>query len=142
MKPVAQRAPRPKHDPKFYADARALSLSMVRLHRELMVLRQQDYERVSGPVSPMKLFDLLLNDPFFAWLRPLSTATANLDELLATESDREPYRAFAASLRPMLDGDSGTEFGASLAAYAERPEIIQVLSAARRALGEFARGLH
>ena len=142
MKPVIQRAPRPKHDPKFDADARALSLSMVRLHRELMVLRQQDYERVSGPVSPMKLFDLLLHDDFFAWLRPLSTATANLDELLATESDREPYRAFVSSLRPMLDGTSETEFGASLADYAERPEIIVVLSAARRALDEFARGLH
>ena len=53
------------------------------LHRQLMEEARRAYEREAGPVGGATAFlNLLMQDPAFQWLRPLSRAMADLDELL------------------------------------------------------------
>lgn len=138
MKPVYRRPPRPSHDPDFAAKAKQLSRALLALHRELMLAAQREYEVLSGPVPPLKLLDLLMNDPWFAWLRPLSTATAQLDELFDTETDRAPYRSLVKELRVMLEAAAEDHpFAERFPRYRELPEIVLASTKGRRALEEF-----
>jgi hypothetical protein len=52
------------------------------LHRLLIELCRRDYERDHGTVGAVQLLQLLVADPFFAWLRPLSSLIASVSELL------------------------------------------------------------
>ena len=142
MKPVYQRKSRPAHDPEFVAAARGLSRALLAVHKELLERARIDYERTHERQTPTQLWNLLIEDPFFAWLRPLSAAVAQLDELLATEADRAPYRSLAAEVRRMLtSGDPADRFAAPYSRFLQVPEVIEVHVAARRALEGFETAL-
>lgn len=64
------------------ASLRALSERLLRLHRLLLDRERFAYESRYGAVPPHDLFNLLLNDEAFAWLRPLSQMVARIDELV------------------------------------------------------------
>lgn len=138
MKPVYQRMPRPQHDPEFAARAKALSRAMLELHKELLDTVRGEYERRHGPQAPLQMWNLLVNDPFFAWLRPLSGMVAQLDELLATETDRAPYRQLLGDLDHMIgSGDPAHPFAGSYARYLQSPEIISAHGSVRSAAAQF-----
>lgn len=60
----------------------ALSRALIRLHKALLDSERTTYERVHGRIETNgAFFQLVLNDGWFAWLRPLSQAIAQLDEL-------------------------------------------------------------
>ena len=142
MKPVYQRKQRPAHDPEFAGAARALSRALLAVHKELLERARIDYERTHGRQTPAQLWNLLIEDPFFSWLRPLSAAVAQLDELLATEGDRAPYRSLAAEVRRMLtSGDPTDRFAGPYSRFLQVPEVIEVHGAARRALEGFETAL-
>ena len=138
MNPIHQKKQRPQHDPDFAGAARGLSRSLLALHKELLELVRIEYERMHGRQTPAQMWNLLVGDPFFAWLRPLSGAVAQLDELLATESDRAPYRSLASGLREMLERDDPEHpFAGAYARWRQAPEVVGPHVAARRALETF-----
>jgi hypothetical protein len=58
------------------------------LHKTLIDSERAVYEADVGPVqSPHHFFQLLTNDPWFAWLRPISQLIVVIDEVLDA---REP----------------------------------------------------
>ncbi len=58
------------------------------LHKALIIAEQLTYERINGRVaSTGQLLQLVLNDPWFTWLHPLSQLVIRVDELLDAESD-------------------------------------------------------
>jgi len=58
------------------------------LHKALIIAEQLTYERINGRVdSTGQLLQLVLNDPWFTWLYPLSQMVIRVDELL--EDDME-----------------------------------------------------
>lgn len=58
------------------------------LHKALIIAEQLTYERINGRVgSTGQLLQLVLNDPWFTWLHPLSQLVIRVDELL--EDDME-----------------------------------------------------
>jgi hypothetical protein len=61
---------------------RALSERLTRLHRLLLDRERLAYEAQHGAVPSRDLFNLLLHDAAFAWLRPLSQMIARIDELV------------------------------------------------------------
>lgn len=125
MKPVYQRMPRPPHDPEFETRAKALSRALLELHREILTLVRRDYEATRGTQSPAQMYQLLIGDPEFEWLRPLSRSVADLDELLASETDRAPYRSFTARIRGMLfaEGDEDP-FSAGYGSVRQHPDVV------------------
>jgi hypothetical protein len=85
---------------------------LLHLHKALLDDERIAYERVHGRIPSNGAFlQLVLNDAWFAWLRPLSQSIATLDEL--SESDDaascDPIPALLASVQrlliPMEDGE-------------------------------------
>lgn len=67
-------------------DLRALSYALRVLHQRLLASTQKDFEKLHGRVANAgELLQLAINDPLFAWLRPLSQQMAALDELAAAD---------------------------------------------------------
>jgi hypothetical protein len=57
--------------------------SLLALHKILLELERVRYERANGRVNDMfQLLNLTINDPAFAWLRPLSALIVQIDEKL------------------------------------------------------------
>src|SRR3954468_13129465 len=53
------------------------------LHKALIASERVGYEEAFGAIgAPSNFLNLLLNDPWFAWLRPLSGLMAVVDEAL------------------------------------------------------------
>ncbi|MGH7183122.1 MAG: hypothetical protein ACREJN_14235 [Nitrospiraceae bacterium] len=62
--------------------------SLLGLHKALILAEQVTYERINGRVtSTSQLLQLVLNDPWFTWLHPLSQLVIRIDELLDDESE-------------------------------------------------------
>ena len=86
--------------------------SLLGLHKALIVAEQLTYERINGRVgSTGHLLQLVLNDPWFTWLHPLSQMVIRIDELLDDELELttvevEHYLAeLRALIRPSEEGD-------------------------------------
>jgi hypothetical protein len=82
------------------------------LHKTLVELVRADYEKRHGrPIGgPVQLFQLLTQDPFFAWLHPMSALMAEIDELYDQKEPIEP--ADVDAVRKTLEGlvgDRGQE---------------------------------
>jgi len=82
-----------------------MSRALLRLHKALLDDERLAYERVHGRIASNGAFlQLVLGDPWFAWLRPLSQLMVTVDEL---DESREPaapddVAALLASVRTLL----------------------------------------
>jgi hypothetical protein len=58
------------------------------LHKALIVAEQLTFERIYGRIdSTGQLLQLVMNDPWFTWLHPLSNMVVRIDELLDDETN-------------------------------------------------------
>src|SRR6478672_7956865 len=85
---------------------------LLALHKALIIAEQLTYERINGRVgSTSELLQLVLSDPWFTWLHPLSQLVIRIDELLDDESELllvevEHFLIEARALiRPSEEGD-------------------------------------
>jgi hypothetical protein len=60
--------------------------ALVPLHRTLLEWERTAYERVHGRMGAADLLRVIVADPQFAWLRPLSELIARIDALLDAEA--------------------------------------------------------
>lgn len=57
--------------------------ALLELHKVLVESERASYEQTMGAIqSPNQLLQLLINDPWFAWLHPLSLLIVAMDEAL------------------------------------------------------------
>src|SRR5688572_31487117 len=82
------------------------------LHRALIASERVGYEEAFGSIgAPANFLRLLLNDPWFAWLRPLSGLMAAVDEAidgkepLTQRRTEELLKAARDLLRPDEEGE-------------------------------------
>ena len=101
------------------ADAAAQRLTtlrngLLRLHKNLLDLERAAYERdVARIQGPGQLLDLVLNDPWFAWLRELSQFVVVVDETLDEEepaTDADADRLIAEARRLISPGENADGF--------------------------------
>src|SRR3954466_12995981 len=79
----------------------AIRNALLPLHKILLELEleRQRYERTNGRITDMfQLLNLTINDPAFAWLRPLSALIVEIDEKL-DDKDNPLSAAQAAAFR-------------------------------------------
>jgi hypothetical protein len=61
---------------------------LLRLHKTLLDSEQVTYERIQGRIgSSGHLLQLVMSDPWFAWLRPLSHLVVRIDEMMEAEQE-------------------------------------------------------
>jgi hypothetical protein len=63
-----------------------LRQALLRLHKTLLDWERSGYERIHGRQTSNDLLNALLNDPQFAWLRPISQLIVRIDELLGDKT--------------------------------------------------------
>ena len=69
----------------------ALREALFHLHKTLLESERRSYEAAFGQISsPYQFLHLLNNDPWFAWLAPVTRLVASVDELLDA---KEPLTA-------------------------------------------------
>lgn len=56
---------------------------LLRLHKALIDAERAVFERDNGPMSNGRFLQALIQDPFFAWLRPYSGLIVEIDEAFA-----------------------------------------------------------
>ncbi|HWN09596.1 MAG TPA: hypothetical protein VNO50_10070 [Pyrinomonadaceae bacterium] len=118
---------------------RAVRTVLLSLHKTLLDFEREAYERERRKISnSYEFLNLVMSDPWFAWLRRLSELIVEIDELLANrESPRETTGAALISqsrilLTPLETGD---EFQRKyFTAMQQSPEVVL-------AHGEFAKAL-
>lgn len=70
----------------------ALRRALLGLHKTLVYSERRTFERVVGRVSTSgELLQLVIHDPWFVWLRPISALVVEIDERL--DSDEPPTMA-------------------------------------------------
>ena len=87
---------------------------LLRLHKTLVDSERRAYEARAGATSNGQFLQLLLQDPFFVWLRPFSGLIAAMDEALAEAEgvSAEDAGAFLAQVRALIgppDANTGGE---------------------------------
>jgi hypothetical protein len=117
------------------AKIRAIRTALLHLHKALIDVERTRYGREHGtPIeSPHQAFQLLMKDPWFAWLRPVSELIVQGDERLAEDRPIAPdeAEAYAAQSISLLQQDAGgadfrREYNRSLQ---EQPDIVVAHSA-------------
>jgi len=99
----------------------ALATGLRHFHSALLDFAKGEYEFLHGPVGgPFALYALVMNDPSFQWLRPLSGLMATLDEVL-DQKDTALTDRNVADVRQalgLLFADTDTRFADFRAGYA------------------------
>ena len=89
-------------------------LALLRLHKRLLDAERLRYERHHGRIeSGGLLLQLVINDPWFAWLRRLSELVVEIDERLDGEEPLpdDDARALIEQIGSLLEADPhGDEF--------------------------------
>ena len=83
------------------------------LHRALIDAASAEYSASVAPVSgPTHLLRLLQEDPFFEWLRPLTSIIVDLDTMSRTDFERTDVDAIAARLERHFGNTADADFSA------------------------------
>ena len=72
-----------------------LRKALIRLHKTLLDWERTAYDRVHGRTTGHPLLQVILTDPQFAWLRPLSELIVRIDETLDNDVADIPGEADA-----------------------------------------------
>lgn len=92
----------------------AVRRALMQLHKAILDVERNAYEREHGRVAPGELLQLLMHDSWFGWFRPVSELVVQLDELLDSEEPctekeaQDLLREIRSLLRP---AEAGEEFG-------------------------------
>ena len=92
-----------------YEKLRTLRSLLLKLHKALLDAEQDSYERVHGPItSKGELFQLVISDEWFDWLRPISQFIVRIDETISSKEPVSPNQlhVLLAAARDLLPLES------------------------------------
>ena len=121
--------PRQPEDTANRQPLQELRDALLELHKALIESERTVYETNVGPIqSPHHFLQLLANDPWFAWLRPISQLIVAMDEALDAE---EPLTSDGVdalmneSVFLLIPAERGGEFGERYMAALQRdPHVV------------------
>jgi hypothetical protein len=105
-----------------------LRQALVPLHRTLLEWERAAYERVHGRMGAAEILKVVVADPQFAWLRPVSELIARIDEVLQGDAPdvRVDVDALITHARTLVAPDEeGTPYARRYhAALQEVPDVV------------------
>jgi hypothetical protein len=99
---------------------RDVSKLLLPLHRALIDLAKEDYAFAVAPVKPSQLLQLLTDDPFFAWLKPVTSLIVDIDEMARTDFEAADVAAIAERLDRLFGAKAEGEFSAQYVPMLQR----------------------
>jgi hypothetical protein len=91
----------PTHDknplpPEVRNRLNQIHAALLALHKELLDFERGRYEKIHGTIgSAGHVLSLVINDPWFQWLRPMTAVITQIDELLSSRAPVQPGAADA-----------------------------------------------
>ena len=84
-----------------------LRKALLHLHKTLLDWERAAYERIHGRASASELLKVIVEDPQFAWLRPISELIVRIDETVDKEAEDTPadVNALVARARAVVAAD-------------------------------------
>ena len=117
------------------AALRDLSRTLIPLHRRLIEETKADYVFAYAPVdSPAQLLGLLQSDPFFEWLKPITTLIVDIDEMVRVDFEPAAAEQIAARTEAMFGSEADATFTARYVPILQRDVDVAIGHAAIRKL--------
>jgi hypothetical protein len=103
--------------------------ALLRLHKTLLDFERYGYERAHDKIAnSYALLQLVMSDPWFAWLRQLSELIVEMDELLAAKETPQEATAVALIQQASIlltPSETGGEFQKKyFTAMQQSPEVV------------------
>jgi len=102
--------------------------ALVPLHRTLLEWERAAYEKVHGRKGAAELLNVIVGDPQFAWLRPVSELIARIDDILQSDAPdiRVDVDGIVTQARVLIAPDEeGTTYARRYhAALQEVPDVV------------------
>jgi hypothetical protein len=113
----------------FAEQLKLLKEALLTLHKVLIDSEKVEYEKSFGKVeSPNRFLELLIRDPWFAWLHPLSLLAVSIDQFLDAEDPAKAVdlQLIQKSIRELLQVEEGGHgFGSNYFEALQRdPDVI------------------
>jgi len=103
------------------ASLREIRKHLLPLHRALIDSSGADYSANVLPLSgPTHLLQLLQDDPFFAWLKPLTALIVDIDTMTSTDFESADAGAIAARVERLFGNVADSEFSAKYVPILQR----------------------
>ena len=119
---------------------REVSKALLPLHRALIDAAKEDYAFAVAPVKPSQLLQLLTDDPFFAWLKPLTSLIVDIDEMARTDFDAADVAAIAGRIDRLFGARAEEAFSGQYIPMLQRKVDIAIGHAALRKAAAGLRG--
>jgi hypothetical protein len=119
---------------------RELSKALLPLHRALIDAAKDDYAFAVAPVKPAQLLQLLTDDPFFAWLKPVTALIVDIDEMARTDFERADVTAIADRADQLFGAKSDDAFARQYVPMLQRDVNIAIGHATLRKAAARLRG--
>jgi hypothetical protein len=115
------------------AALRDLWKHLLPLHRALIETAREEYIAAVAPVAgPTHLLQLLNEDPFFTWLKPLTAVIVDIDEMSRTDFDKPQLDALTSRVRTIFDTEADAAFAARYLPLLQRDVDVAIAHAAIR----------
>jgi len=112
---------------------REMSRHLLPLHRALIESARADYAATVAPVNgPGHLLQLLNEDPFFAWLKPLTSLIVDIDEMARVDFTPGEFDAIAARIERLFGTAPDAEFSGHYVPLLQREVDVAIAHAALR----------
>ncbi|HEY0143079.1 MAG TPA: hypothetical protein VGF48_19440 [Thermoanaerobaculia bacterium] len=115
------------------ATLRDVSRILLPLHRALIEAARAEYHETVAPVSgPTHLLQLLQEEPFFDWLKPLTALIVDIDEMTRTDFEAAEADAITARVQRLFGSEVDEAFSARYVPILQRDIDVAVGHAAVR----------
>ena len=115
------------------AALRDVSRHLMPLHRALIDAAKDDYAFAYGPVEqPTRLLGLLNEDPFFAWLKPVTSLIVDIDEMSRRDFEAAEVKEIAGRLDRFFGPSPDSEFAKQYVPVLQKSVDVAVNHAALR----------
>jgi hypothetical protein len=111
---------------------REVSKLLLPLHRALIDAAKEDYAFAVAPVKPAQLLQLLTDDPFFEWLKPVTALIVEIDEMARTDFEAADVAAIADRLDRLFGAKVEGAFSSQYIPMLQRSIDIAISHAALR----------
>jgi hypothetical protein len=112
---------------------REISRQLLPLHRALIESARADYALMLAPVTgPGHLLQLLNDDPYFAWLKPVTSLIVDIDEMARVDFTPADFEAVAARVDKYFGKTPDAEFAGHYVPLLQRDVDVAIAHAALR----------
>lgn len=120
---------------------KAVSRALIPLHRALIEAAKAEYSADYEPIAqPTRLLQLLQEDPFFAWLKPMTALIVDIDEMARADFALHDISAISARVDRLFGHEVDATFAERYVPVLQRDVDVAIGHAAvRQAAGKLRR---